>query len=47
MVYYVSAQAADRGEGTREKPFLTIQQAAELARPGDEVVVLPGVYREN
>ena len=46
MVYYVSAKAARPGDGSREKPFLTIQQAASIARPGDEVLVLPGVYRE-
>ncbi len=45
MQYYVSA-AATSGNGTRENPFPTIQQAANLAHPGDEVIVLPGVYRE-
>lgn len=46
MIYYVSAQASRRGQGTKEQPFQTISQAAELARPGDEVIVAPGVYRE-
>ena len=45
MRYYVSAAAAS-GDGTRQAPFPTIQQAANLAQPGDEVIVLPGVYRE-
>ncbi|MCI8948935.1 MAG: DUF1565 domain-containing protein [Lachnospiraceae bacterium] len=46
MIYYVSAHASRRGQGTKEQPFQTISQAAELARPGDEVIVAPGVYRE-
>ena len=47
MIYYVDAKAACPGEGSREKPFTAIQQAASIARPGDEVLVLPGVYRES
>ena len=47
MIWYVSAKAARPGDGSREKPFPTIQQAASIARPGDEVLVLPGVYRES
>ncbi len=46
MKYYVSA-AARQGVGTKEAPFPTIQQAADAAMPGDEVIVLPGVYRES
>ncbi len=46
MIYYVSAEAAAKGDGSRKKPFQKIQQAADAAAPGDEVVVLPGVYRE-
>ncbi len=46
MIYYVSANASRRGRGTKEQPFQTISQAAEIARPGDEVIVAPGVYRE-
>ncbi len=49
--YYVdcSYSAADkkRGDGSKERPFLTIQEAADIALPGDEVLVLPGVYRES
>ena len=47
MQYYVSAGAARPGDGSRSRPFPTIQQAADIARPGDEVLVLPGVYRES
>lgn len=46
MIYYVSAQAARGGSGSKEKPFQTITEAAKIARPGDEVLVAPGVYRE-
>ncbi len=47
MIYYVDAKAARPGDGSREKPFTAIRQAASIARPGDEVLVLPGVYRES
>ena len=46
MIYYVNAQSTCPGDGSREKPFTAIQQAANLARPGDEVLVYPGTYRE-
>ncbi|MCI9124178.1 MAG: DUF1565 domain-containing protein [Eubacterium sp.] len=46
MIYYVSADAGANGRGTKEAPFQTISQAAALARPGDEVLVAPGIYRE-
>lgn len=47
MIYYVSAKAAAPGDGSQASPFKTIQQAADVAMPGDEVRVLPGVYRER
>lgn len=46
MIYYVDCKAQTGGTGSKEHPFLTISQAAASARPGDEVLVLPGVYRE-
>ena len=46
MNYYVSASAFRSGCGTKESPFKTIQEAANIAMPGDEVIVAPGVYRE-
>ena len=46
MKYYVSAAAAQTGDGTKQNPFRTIQEAACIAQAGDEVIVAPGVYRE-
>ena len=42
MIYYVNAAAARDGDGTRNRPFRRINDAAKMARPGDEVLVAPG-----
>jgi hypothetical protein len=47
--YYVdnnSARANDGGPGTRERPFRTINQAAQVLQPGERVVIASGTYRE-
>jgi hypothetical protein len=41
-----SPQADDRNPGTAEKPLKSIQAAAELAQPGDTILVKAGIYRE-
>ena len=46
MKIYVDQNAARSGNGSREMPFRRINDAAQAARPGDEVLVAPGVYRE-
>ncbi len=46
MKYYVRRDASRRGNGSIQHPFQTIQEAANIAKPGDEVLVYPGVYRE-
>ena len=46
MIYHVSASAAPGGDGSEGRPFSAIQQAADLALPGDTVLVQPGIYRE-
>ena len=40
-------RAADSNPGTKGLPFLTINKAARVLRPGERVVILPGVYRER
>ncbi len=46
MIYYVDAAAPREGNGSRSNPFRRINEAAKVARPGDEVIVAPGIYRE-
>ena len=46
MIYYVNAKASRDGNGSKEMPFRFINDAAKAARPGDQVLVAPGVYRE-
>lgn len=46
MIYHVAKNGIDTNPGTEQAPFLTIQKAAELAVPGDTVLVHEGVYRE-
>ena len=46
MTYYVDIKATEAGDGSREKPFINIQSAADIAVAGDEIIVAPGVYRE-
>ncbi|MBP5263959.1 MAG: DUF1565 domain-containing protein, partial [Lachnospiraceae bacterium] len=46
MIWYVDAKAGRDGNGTKEMPFKRIGDAAKVARPGDEVLVYPGTYRE-
>ena len=46
MTYYVDINSTDDGNGSKEKPFNRIQKAADVALPGDEVIVAPGIYRE-
>ena len=46
MIIYVNSAAVRDGNGTKEMPYKHIQSAAQAARPGDEVIVAPGIYRE-
>ncbi len=39
--------AADTNPGTEEQPFLTVQHAANSARPGDTIFVMAGEYDER
>ena len=46
MRIYVNATAVRSGDGSKERPFKKIGDAAKIAVAGDEVLVAPGVYRE-
>lgn len=43
---WVDAAAEPDGDGSSERPFRTIQAAADAARPGTTIRVRAGVYRE-
>jgi len=47
--YYVDInhpEASDNNPGTRALPFETIQKASQTVRPGEEIVIRGGEYRE-
>ena len=46
MTIYVNQAALTEGDGSKERPFKHINDAAKIAKPGDEVIVAKGVYRE-
>ena len=46
MKIYVNAAVRFDGDGSKERPFKYINDAAKIAHPGDEVLVEPGIYRE-
>ncbi len=37
----------DSGDGSAARPWATIQKAADVVKPGDTVVVMPGTYAES
>src|SRR5215469_8853802 len=43
---HVATEGTDSADGSAGRPFRTINRAAELARPGDSVLVHAGEYRE-
>jgi hypothetical protein len=43
---HVATTGSDDADGSEARPFRTINRAAELARPGDTVIVHAGEYRE-
>ncbi|MGA2175469.1 MAG: right-handed parallel beta-helix repeat-containing protein [Verrucomicrobiota bacterium] len=45
--FHVAPSGNDASRGTRSAPFRTIQQAADVAQPGDVITVHEGVYRER
>ncbi|MFC1285163.1 right-handed parallel beta-helix repeat-containing protein [Bacillus paralicheniformis] len=44
---YVSPDGNDQNEGTKEKPFRTLKQAAKKAVPGTTVMIREGTYHET
>lgn len=46
MIYYVSQKNETPGSGSKNNPFRTISQAAQIAMPGDTVIIGAGTYRE-
>ncbi len=47
MLLYVNVNASRDGNGSRTMPFRYINDAAQVAVPGDEILVAPGIYREK
>ncbi len=45
--YYVSTSGVDSYPGTFTYPFRKIQKAADIAQPGDTIVIRGGTYRET
>lgn len=45
--FYVAKNGSDNNPGTKELPFLTIQAAANIAQPGNTIIVHEGIYRER
>ena len=44
--YYVSKTGNDTNNGTEKNPFLTIQKAASIMKPGDVCYIFDGFYSE-
>ncbi len=47
VVDQAAQEAADTNPGTEEKPFRTVQHAADIAKPGDTIYVMAGRYDER
>lgn len=46
-ILYVDDDAAAGGDGSKSRPFKTIQEGVNRAAPGTQVLVADGVYRES
>ena len=45
--YHVSVTESDKNDGSASMPYKTIMAAAQVAQPGDEIIVHAGTYRER
>jgi len=45
--YHVATNGSDSNNGSKSNPFKTISAAAQVAQPGDTVIVHEGLYRER
>lgn len=45
--YHVKPTGSDAACGDSKHPFATISEAAQMASPGDTVIVHEGVYRRT
>ncbi|MBA4408974.1 MAG: hypothetical protein C0397_06090 [Odoribacter sp.] len=45
--YHISVSGSDNNDGSTANPFRTINFAAQLAQPGDVIIVHAGTYRER
>ncbi|MEE8824577.1 hypothetical protein LASUN_05410 [Lentilactobacillus sunkii] len=46
-IFHVAKNGSDQNDGQKWSPLLTINHAAQLAGPGDSVIVHEGTYRER
>jgi hypothetical protein len=46
-IYYTSTSGSDSNAGTQSRPFRTISNAVRKLKPGDTLLVGPGVYAES
>ncbi len=46
-IVYVGKAGKPGNPGTEAEPFATIQEGVDRCGPGDECVILPGIYRET
>ena len=46
-IYYVATWGSDQNDGSEDAPWQSIQHAANMAKPGDTVLVHGGIYKEN
>lgn len=46
-IYYASAAGESDGDGTREKPFSSLEEAVNRLQKGDALYLMPGIYTQQ